>query len=452
MCNGNKTQELETRIQQLEEDNKDLREDNKDLREKLNDALGKLAYYEGPNVPSSQQKMKKKTKLKSSTGKKRGAPNGHKGVSRKRKETKNIIVVSAEDCEKCGSKNVRLRTIAEKTSEDITPADEEAEVTRFVRYKLECMDCGHVFIAKDRRCPIKGRFGVNLMVLIVLLRFLPRAVLGKIVELLDYNHNFKITESSTNAVITRVAEGARKEYEGILKRVRRAKVVYADETSMPVLGKDWWLWIFRTDTEIAVVIRDSRAGKVPREILGEDFYNTVVRDGWKAYNALKRALVQRCWAHLMRKAEKYIDSVPGRHMHEKLRVMFKGIKEFIKEEHEEDVRKEKFMEFNKRMRVLIGYYSRYPELEDIITHIKNGGSDWFTCVLVEGVEPTNNLAEQAIREHVVFRKIIGALRSLNGARVYETLASVIATWRLNDVNIKKALEKMIVETLCLGKI
>jgi len=345
-----------------------------------------------------------------------------------------------------------LRTIAEKTSEDIAPADEEPEVTRFVRYKLECMDCGHVFIAKDRRCPIKGRFGVNLMVLIVLLRFLPRAVLGKIVELLDYNHNFKITESSTNAVITRVAEGARKEYEGILKRVRRAKVVYADETSMPVLGKDWWLWIFRTDTEIAVVIRDSRAGKVPREILGEDFYNTVVRDGWKAYNALKRALVQRCWAHLMRKAEKYIDSVPGRHMHEKLRVMFKGIKEFIKEEHEEDVRKEKFMEFNKRMRVLISYYSRYPELEDIITHIKNGGSDWFTCVLVEGVEPTNNLAEQAIREHVVFRKIIGALRSLNGARVYETLASVIATWRLNDVNIKKALEKMIVETLCLGKI
>jgi len=96
MCNGNKIQELEIRIQQFEEENKDLREENKDLRGKLDDALGKLAYYEGPNVPSSQQKMKKKTKLKSSTGKKRGAPNGHKGVSRKRKETKNIIVV--RDC------------------------------------------------------------------------------------------------------------------------------------------------------------------------------------------------------------------------------------------------------------------------------------------------------------------------------------------------------------------
>ncbi|MBI4438601.1 transposase, partial [Candidatus Woesearchaeota archaeon] len=36
---------------------------------------------------------------------------------------------------------------------------------------------------------------------------------------------------------------------------------------------------------------------------------------------------------------------------------------------------------------------------------------WFTCIKHENVEPTNNNAEQAIRETVIVRKIIGAFRS-----------------------------------------
>ena len=34
---------------------------------------------------------------------------------------------------------------------------------------------------------------------------------------------------------------------------------------------------------------------------------------------------------------------------------------------------------------------------------KNGLGSWFTCLLYKGMEPTNNLAEQAIREHVVIQ-------------------------------------------------
>lgn len=49
------------------------------------------------------------------------------------------------------------------------------ETKKFIRDKVKCMDCGHIFTAKHPKCPIKGRFGVNLMVLIVMFKFLPRA-------------------------------------------------------------------------------------------------------------------------------------------------------------------------------------------------------------------------------------------------------------------------------------
>ncbi|MCD4816631.1 MAG: transposase [Methanosarcinales archaeon] len=50
-----------------------------------------------------------------------------------------------------------------------------------------------------------------------------------------------------------------------------------------------------------------------------------------------------------------------------------------------------------------------------LTYIKNGLGCWYTCMLYPGMEPTNNLGEQAILEHVILRKIIGCFRSENGA-------------------------------------
>jgi len=66
--------------------------------------------------------------------------------------------------------------------------------------------------------------------------------------------------------------------------------------------------------------------------------------------------------------------------------------------------------------------------------MKNGLNQWFTCIIYSGVEPTNNRAEREIREFVVQRKIFGTFRSEKGLRITETIMSVLATWRLRDLN------------------
>ena len=119
--------------------------------------------------------------------------------------------------------------------------------------------------------------------------------------------------------------------------------------------------------------------------------------------------------------------------------MFKEIKRFNRTNPTSEERVEKYETMTQELKAAIKYYSRYAELKGIITYIGNNIGNWFTCVKYEGIEPTNNFAEQAIRETVIVRRIIGAFRSENGKQNYETLASLLSSWQLNNLDIKEKL-------------
>jgi hypothetical protein len=62
------------------------------------------------------------------------------------------------------------------------------------------------------------------------------------------------------------------------------------------------------------------------------------------------------------------------------------------------------------------------------------------------VEPTNNIAERALRENVVIRKIIGTLRNAFGAEVHGVIMSVLATCKQLGQNPYRVLKPL----LCCG--
>jgi transposase len=68
---------------------------------------------------------------------------------------------------------------------------------------------------------------------------------------------------------------------------------------------------------------------------------------------------------------------------------------------------------------LLRKYSKFDELKKPVKYIKFGVGYWYTCLLYPGMQPTNNLGEQAIREHVVIRKIIGTFRSERVSEFYQ---------------------------------
>ena len=71
-------------------------------------------------------------------------------------------------------------------------------------------------------------------------------------------------------------------------------------------------------------------------------------------------------------------------------------------------------------------------------------------MLYPEMEPTSNLGEQAMREHVILRKIIGCFRSKNGAENYQYIASLLADWRLQDKNGFEELEQLLRRELCMS--
>jgi len=449
-------------IQEALKENKRILKENKRLNKALKQSESEksqlwneveqlrkeLLKYHNSNTPSSSNKHLKPNTQGKRTGKggKRGAPKNHPGKTREQ-HIGHHAEVKATHCPNCDSTNLKVKKKKKRVIEDV-PAPVTPETTATTVCVQECCDCGLVFIPPQNTTPLKGKFGINLMILVIFLKFLLRGVLRKTACFLETGFALKITPAAVNAIIKRVAEAAETEYEETKQRIRTALKVYVDETSFSVLGINQWVWVYRTDTDILFVIRPSRGSNVLAEILGEGYSGTVICDCWRAYNFLKNATIQRCWAHLLRKAKELAESVPGRHLYEKLHALFEEIKSFNEGNPTQEKRDLKYTEMTAQLQALIAYYSRYEDLKPVITYIGNALEQWFTCIKIEGIEPTNNLAEQAIRETVMVRKIIGAFRSEKGKHCYETLASLIASWQMTGKDLKAELRRMLVKNLC----
>ena len=418
------------------------------LKEK--DKLEKeLKKYKNSNTPSSAHPHLKPNTfgLKRKKGAWRGAPHNHPGTNRHQTP---IIkeVIDTDHCPSCDSEDIDddkvLKRVVEETPEPIVPETKEAEI-----HIKRCNACGLKFVPPKNTTPLKGKFGINIMILVIFIKFLLRGVLRKTATFLDSGFAFKITPASINAIIKRVADAAEKEYEYLKSRIAQADRVYVDETSFSVLGIKQWAWVFRTANDVLLVIRPSRGSNVLLEILGKSYAGVVICDCWRAYNFLAdTALIQRCWAHLLRKSGAMCDTIAGRHLHEKLMALFEEIKTFNAGNPNDRQRNLRYKRMTAKLENLIDYYERYDYLTEVVKYVGFNIDNWFTCVRVADVEPTNNIAEQAIRETVMVRKIIGAFRSETGKQNYETLASLIATWQLSNLDLKGQLRQMLLKNLC----
>lgn len=438
-------------IQQLEETIIKLSQENIELKMENQKLKNKLAFYENPHTPSSARKLPKKGVEKKPEKKKRGAPKGHKGATRPKPEPQDVIEVVADECEKCGSNNIEdSDQIKKRIIEDIMSSVQVLQAIQFNQHTVICKDCGHEFISKHPDCPNEGNFGPNLLVYITMLKYHMRGTIRKIEEFLDYKDDLQISPKGILDALNRVGMTCKKEYDQLIRKIRTAAWVHIDETGFHVNGEKWWLWAFRTDKdEILITIEPSRGRKVLDKILGENWDLPVIVDGWKSYWHLP--IVQRCWSHLLREVEAFKTvSKKGKQFSRRIHEMFKDLREFIDSDPSMEQRKEQKDIWDREIEDLVKRFSRNKKLSKPLKYIENGLGNWFTCLLYPGMEPTNNLGEQAIRENVIIRKIIGTFRSENGSQYYQYIASLLSTWRLKGKNMFDELDTVIRKNLCLA--
>ncbi len=427
--------QLETTVELLTNENAKLREENEALKKRL-------IMYENPHTPPSLQLFK--PKISNPPGK-RGAPMGHKGATRIHDTPDEVIHVSTEKCPECNHPLGSPIRTEKKTIFDIPPP-QKIKITEFQLDVYKCSNCGSEIRSKHIDCPQTGDMGIYLLNYITMLKYNLRGVIRKVQEFLLRNNDLKLSVKGINDALLRVGDACRNEYAAIQDRIRKSKWVHIDETGFHVNGNKYWLWAFRSaENDVLIVIVDSRGRDVVRDTLGGDFHGPAIVDGWKVYSYL--TIIQRCWAHLIREVDAFKSSGKGKELSEEIHSMFGELKESLKSEDMDDRRSMK-EKYDTRIEEIVKRYDPIGELHKPIEYIRNGLGSWFTCLLYKGMEPTNNLAEQAIREHVVIRKIIGTFRSEGGSQNYQYISSLLSTWRLQGKSMFVEMDKILRKELC----
>lgn len=399
-------------------------ENEKEMLEGKVCALEKrLLMYENAHTPPSLQKKKKRIPRESSG--KLGAPVGHPKYEREEPKIDEVIHHSVNDCPYCNSK-LDVKEILEVLEEEIPDMKKVKAIKHQIEWAI-CPNCKKRVMAKNN-APA-DRFGPNLRSHITLLKHDDRLPLRKVKSTLFRNHDFKITHTGIMKIIRAVAKKLREPYHDIIKQARSSDVVYADETGYKLNGDQWWLWTFVYENGVLFVIRKSRSKSVVEEILGKKFEGIISCDGWKSYESFSNRL-QRCWAHLLRESHQLLQNHKNFEFYNKqLNELFGEIKEIRLKPPNEKKRRELAEKMRERLFTIARRMEKEPYAKTLATKIKNGINYWFTCVEHLKVEPTNNFAEQALRELIVQRKIMGGLRSEKGAETLEIISTMIATWK-----------------------
>lgn len=386
-----------------------------ELKNQNDEIKERLAAYENAHTPYSRKLFKPKPKP---AGKKRGRPSGLPGTTRPNPEPDRTIESKFKRCPNCKKRKLVWLGKDERFVEEI-PEPQPVKVTKFVNNIYLCTCCNNEVVAMHKDCPDAGRFGNHVLAETALMKFEERLTFRKIQDVMGRRWNLAITPASVMGFTRRVSSVLEAEHAKLIAKIRSAECVYADETSLGINGRNFWIWIFVAKDAVLCVIRKSRSKKVVKDILGERYKGIVVCDGWKSY-AQFGYTIQRCWAHLLREAK----DAESKKLYELLCTLFADAKSGMPRAESEE-----------RLRKIVSRHYKGEKSAALITKIRDGFDNWFTFLDCPFVEPTNNTAERALREHVVIRKIIGGLRSLEGARVHETIMSCFATWKLSGLNL-----------------
>ena len=229
-----------------------------------------------------------------------------------------------------------------------------------------------------------------------------------------------------------------------IDRLRRARIIHADKTRYPVKGRWWNLWIFYDPLNKVAVYWMTRHGDsvALEEILG-DWDGIIVCDGAKAFGIYRNK--QRCWAHILRESHYLRRLHPGnkrvRYVDKRLGRIFHDAKGFRGNARQ---RRAKRYEFARRVRALADEYGGDEALREFAVTLDNAAFDLFLFVVDPEVAPTNNAAEQLLREPVIVRKIRGSLRADRSALVMCALLSCTTTWARQGLDPLAELKR----TLC----
>jgi transposase len=440
--------QLEERAKQIADQAREIDDLKRQLALKQQNSTITSKPPSSDGLAGQQRERGRRTKSRRKAGGQPGHPGRHRElVPIERVDA--IVNLAPEACRHCARRLHARHTLGDARRHQVTelPAI-TAHITEYRCHRRQCPDCGTVTLAAlpDEHA---NQFGPQLTALSAYLTVVCRMPRLVVQRFLEGALQIPIRLGSTQNAWEETSAAVAAPYAELAAALPHETVVNADETGHRTNGEKRWLWTFVAQTFVLYRIAASRGSDVLQLVLGETFAGILGSDRLPAY--LKYVVGQRqfCWAHVTRNLLSTLDlaTTPAakRFCREALGLDRRLFRLWHRFRGEPSARGSpltrahliaKVLPLEKRLFALGERHlnAANADVRNLAHAFFVHNQHFFTFVHEEGVAPTNNAAERALRTAVQWRKIMFGTRSEQGERAVERLLTVVRTCQLQQLN------------------
>jgi transposase len=385
--------------------------------------------------PSSEHPHAKPAPPRENSGRKPGGQPGHAKHERPLipvEQCQQVVPLRPNACRRCGT------TLSGNDPQPLRHQVWELPeikplVTEYQRHRLTCPCCGETTCGPLPAGVPHGQAGPRLVAFVALLMGCFKQSKRRVALFLEQVLNQPCSPGWVVKLQNQATAALRPAYDEAATQLPTEEVLRIDESPTKEGRLKSWLWTFVADSYTVFALRTTRAATVLQDLLTESFCGVVNCDRAKMYWKIGRP--QWCWAHLKRDFQALIDH-PDHQVKRLGRDLMRPTKELFRHWsrcRDGTITRRGFERLMQPIRreidglLLRGAFSGNQRLIGMCDELYQH-RDWlWTFLDIEGVEPTNNASERALRPAVIWRKLSFGTKSAAGSRFVETILTVVET-------------------------
>jgi transposase len=438
-------------IADLQQQVRDLEARLRDLEARLGSNATNSSVPPSANPPGAPAPVQKKP-----TGRQRGAQPKHPPRSRlrlPRQRLQHLIPLVPTTCEAC-----QHALPSQPGPDDPPPTWHQvvelprvlAVVTEFQGHYRTCPCCGrlnHHPIPADIKA---DTFGPRCAATLAYLQGSQQVSTRGLEDIVETLFDVPVSLGTVGALADEVSQALAPAHAQAQQAAQQATTKNVDETSWKLAGKLCWLWATVTTGVACFLIHARRGADGLHALLGTVVHGLIGSDRWSAYNGLSVLQRQLCWAHLKRDFTKWSERAgPARAFGQEglrvVRALFRRWHRFRGGGLTREQLQETMKPVQRRLRRLLeaGEGCADSQVAAFSGNLLDLEPALWCFVDEDGVEPTNNAVERALRRAVLWRKRCLGSQSEAGCRLVERLLTVVGTRRLQGKPVLAYLEEAV---------
>ena len=379
-----------------------------------------------------------------------GGHPGHRGAHRPLvpiTQVDEIRSILPDQCQHCGHPLPTLmdqvQTAGEPQRHQVTELPPiKARTMEYQCYRVVCPECGEntrAAVPEDA----SGHFGPQLTALIAYLTVVGRMPRRVVETLLGQVLGIDLSLGSTQKCWEETSQAVAAPCQELEQQLKDEPVLNVDETGWQTNGAKRFLWAFVAARYVVYTVAATRGSQVLTRLLGAVFRGILCSDRFSAYLKYHSGQAQFCWAHLKRNllgmveltkssaVERFCRDALAQHAR-----LFRLWHKFRGGQIDRRQLLQRSIPIRKRIYALAEQHLKSPhrEVRNLATALFKHNDRLFVFLEHEGVEPTNNSVERALRTGVQWRKICFGNRSAQGELATSRLLTVSETCDLQALN------------------